>query len=96
MSDAKPPLRARLHWYKLSSDELVLLQAMAEHCSDGSTIWPAIPRLAAYSKLSERKVQRLIHGENRRGRHVPGLCDRGILSKLASGNAAKLSKMIRR
>jgi hypothetical protein len=62
---------------------------MVEHCSDGSTIWPSIARLAAYSKLSERKVQRLIHGEDRRGHHIPGLCDRGILSKLASGNAGK-------
>jgi hypothetical protein len=89
LSDSRPPLRARLHWYKLTGDELVLLQAMVEHCSDGSTIWASVPRLAAYSKLSERKVQRLIHGEERNGRHIPGLCDRGILSKLASGNAAK-------
>jgi hypothetical protein len=52
---------------------------MCEHCSDGSTIWAAIPRLAAYSKLSERKVQRLIRA----------LLGRGILSQLAPSNTAK-------
>ncbi len=78
MSD-KPPLRARLHWYKLTTAEFALLTAMCEHCSDGSTIWAAIPRLAAYSKLSERKVQRLIGA----------LRGRGILSQLAPANTAK-------
>lgn len=52
---------------------------MCEHCSDGSTIWAGIPRLAAYSKLSERNVQRLIRR----------FCDRGILSQLAPENTAK-------
>jgi hypothetical protein len=52
---------------------------MCEHCSDGSTVWAAIPRLAAYSKLSERKVQRLIRV----------LCGRGILSQLAPANTSK-------
>ena len=52
---------------------------MCEHCSDGSTIWAAIPRLAAYSKLSERKVQRVIRA----------LRDRGILSQLAPANTTK-------
>ena len=89
MSERRPPLRARLFWYKLTSDELVLLQAMVEHCSDGSTIWASISRLAVYSKLSERKVQRLIHGEDRDSRRVRGLCERGILTQLAPWNAAK-------
>jgi len=60
-----------LHRSKLTSDGLALLQAIVEHCCDGLTIWSAVPRLAAYSKLSERKVQRLIHGEERDGRHHP-------------------------
>jgi hypothetical protein len=72
---ARPPLRARLHWYRLSPAEFALLTAMCEHCSDGSSVWAAIPRLAAYSKLSERNVQRLMRG----------LCSRGILSQLANG-----------
>jgi hypothetical protein len=74
-----PPLRARLHWYKLTAAELALLTAMCEHRSDGSTVWPSIARLSAYSKLDERTVQRLIRG----------FCARGILSQLAPGNAAK-------
>lgn len=71
-----PPLRARLHWYLLNVAEFAVLTAMCEHCSDGSTIWAAIPRLAAYSKLSERKVQYVLRQ----------LCDRGILSQLAPAN----------
>ena len=74
-----PPLRARLHWYLLDVAEFALLTAMCEHCSDGSTIWAAIPRLAAYSKLSERKVQYILRE----------LCDRGILSQLAPANTWK-------
>ena len=72
-----PPLRARLHWYRLSAAEFALLTAMAEHCSDGSAVWASISRLAAYSKLSERTVQYTIRG----------LCVRGILSQLAEGNS---------
>src|SRR2546425_577718 len=75
----KPPLRARLHWYRLTAAEFTLLTAMCEHCSDGSIIWASISRLAAYSKLSERNVQRLVRE----------LCDRGILSQLAPANTAK-------
>jgi helix-turn-helix protein len=52
---------------------------MVEHCSDGSTIWASIARLAAYSKFSERTVQRLI-----RGLHA-----HGILTEIAPANAAK-------
>lgn len=79
MSENKPPLRARLHWYSLTTAEFSLLTAMCEHCSDGSTIWAAIPRLAAYSKLSERTVQLLLRE----------FCSRGILSQLAPANTAK-------
>ncbi len=74
-----PPFRARLHWYKISPSELCLLTAMLEHNSDGSEVRPSVTRLAAYSKLDERTVQRLIRE----------LCGRGILSQLAKGNAAR-------
>jgi len=74
-----PPLRARLHWYRLSTSEFALLSAMCEHCSDGSTVWAAVPRLAAYSKLSERNVVRLLQ----KLRNV------GILSQLAPANTGK-------
>lgn len=79
MGDKQTPLRARLHWYRLTAAEFALLTAMCEHRSDGSTVWASVTRLAAYSKLDERTVQRLIRG----------LCARGILSQLARGNAAK-------
>lgn len=72
-----PPLRARLHWYRLTAAEFALLTAMCEHCSDGSLIRPSIKRLAAYSKLSERKVQYVIRE----------LLARGILSQLAPPNS---------
>lgn len=77
MSECRPPLRARLHWYLLNVAEFALLTAMCERSSDGSTIWQAIPRLAAYSKLSERQVQRVMRN----------LCTRGILTQLAPANA---------
>ncbi|MGA9808735.1 MAG: helix-turn-helix domain-containing protein [Candidatus Sulfotelmatobacter sp.] len=79
MIEKQTPLRARLHRYRLSVSEFSLLTAMCEHRSDGSTVWASISRLAAYSKLDERTVQRLIRG----------FCARGILSQLARGNAAK-------
>jgi hypothetical protein len=65
--------------YRLTVAEFSLLTAMCEHRSDGSTVWASVARLAAYSKLDERTVQRLIRG----------FCARGILSQLAPGNAAK-------
>ena len=58
-SPGEPPLRARLHRYKLTVAEFALLTAMVEHCSDGSTIRTSAPRLAAYSKLSRRQVDRV-------------------------------------
>jgi hypothetical protein len=60
MSESRPPLRARLHWYKLDVFEFAVLTAMCEHDWNGLTVWPSVARLAAYSKLSERKVQYVI------------------------------------
>jgi hypothetical protein len=75
----KAPLRARLHWYKLTAAEFSLLTAMCEHCSDGSVVWAAIPRLATYAKLSKRQVYRIIEAFLRRG----------IVTQLAPGDIAK-------
>lgn len=90
-SSCRPPLRARLHWYKLTVSEFALLTAMVEHCSDGCFIYPSIRRLAAYSKLSIRQVERLIHGyvDRRREKRTPGLKERGILTELAPANGSK-------
>jgi hypothetical protein len=74
-----PRLHARLFYYKLAKPERSLLRAMVEHCSDGSTIWAAKPRLAKYADLCVRTVQRLI----------PKLRSRGILSELAPANTGK-------
>jgi hypothetical protein len=52
---------------------------MCEHCSDGSVIWASIARLAAYAKLSERYVTKLLHE----------LSSRGILTELAPANTSK-------
>jgi hypothetical protein len=88
---SRPPLRARLHRYHLTTAEFALLTAMAEHCSDGSTIYAAVPRLAAYAKLSARQVERIIHGydDARSGKRVAGLTERGILTELAPHNGRK-------
>jgi DNA-binding PadR family transcriptional regulator len=74
-----PPLRARLHWYRLSAPQFLVLTAMCEAKSDGSTIWVSVERLAAYSKLSERTVQRVLRSLQRRG----------ILTELAPANSSR-------
>jgi hypothetical protein len=86
-----PPLHARLFWYVLSSAEMSLLKAMVEHCWDGSVIWASVARLSAYSKLTERTVQNLIHGwvDSRTKRRNPGLVERGILTEKAKANPSK-------
>ena len=75
---AESRLRERLHWYRLDVYEFAVLSAMCLHDWYGKTIWPSIPRLAAFAKLSERKVQYVIRA----------LRKRGILSELAPGNSA--------
>jgi hypothetical protein len=87
----QPPLRARLHRYKLTVGEFSLLTAMCEHCSDGSVIKASIPRLAAYAKLSEKQVDRLIDGyeDPRTKARVPGFKERGILTELSPYNAGR-------
>lgn len=79
MSESRPPLRARLHWYKLDVFEFAVLTAMCEHDWKGLSVWPSVARLAAYSKLSERKVQYVIRR----------LRERGIISELAPGSSSK-------
>jgi hypothetical protein len=58
---------------------------MCEASSDGSKVYAAIPRLAAYAKLSRRHVARLIHGylDPRTGKRSKGFLERGILTLLA-------------
>lgn len=91
MSDSKgrAPLHARVFHYKLTCSEFCLVQAMIQHNSGGDCVYASIARLAAYSGLHERTIQKLIHGQKRRGRYVPGLLDRGILTELAPGNSGK-------
>lgn len=60
---------------------------MYEHCSDGSVVWASLPRLARYSKLSRKTVQRALHGDPRNRK--PGLMARGIVTQLASANRGK-------
>jgi hypothetical protein len=62
-----PPLRARLHNYRLSASEFLLLTAMCEFRSDGAAVWASVPRLAAYAKISVRTAQRTIRGLLKRG-----------------------------
>ena len=78
-TSSRPPLRARLHWYKFDVFEFAVLTAMCEHDWKGLSIWPSVSRLAAYSKLSERKVQYVIRQ----------LRERGIVSELAPGSSSK-------
>lgn len=87
----KPPLHARLYWYKLTARELVLLETMIQHSTDGqgSAIWTSMARLSDYSKINDRTVRRMIHGDHRKGKERPGFLDRGILTELAPGSAAK-------
>ena len=84
------PLHERITWYQWDSpDEQSLVRAMVEHCSDGSILWAAVPRLAAYSKLSRRHIQHLLHGlkaepAGRIGRKAKrGLVERCVLTLLA-------------
>lgn len=89
-NDKLPPLHARLYWYVLTAEELALLKAMVEHCSDGSVLWASIKRLSVYSKLSERTIQRMIHGwDNAKKKHIPGLVERKILQLVAKASTAK-------
>jgi hypothetical protein len=78
MSESRPPLRARLHWYKLTRSELAFLTAAAELMKDVE-LYASVSRLAAYSKLSDRQVQRII----------ASFTDRGVLTELAPPNAEK-------
>ena len=84
-----------MHWKHLRADELAVLLAMLEiGDSSGQILYPAIPRIARYTKLSERTVQRALHGTpartRRSGRHEhmrPGMIDRHWLALIAPANA---------
>lgn len=60
------PIRALLYWRDLSHTELAVLQAMLDMGdSTGNFLYPSIPRIAAYTKLSRRAVQTTLHGDPR-------------------------------
>ena len=96
-SRPRPPLRARLHWYRLTASELAVLTAMCEACSDGSEVYAAVPRLAAYAKLTRRQVDRFIHGyvDPRTATRVKGFVERGILTQLAPPGSRKRTAIYR-
>jgi len=96
------PLFARLYRYRLSHAQRAVLQAMAEHSSDGQEMFASIERIAAYTGLSARRVQQVLHGqpavrfapadpplrvEARPARRaVPGLIELGVLALLKPAN----------
>lgn len=86
------PLYERLSWYQWeSADELNLVKAMVEHCSDGSILWASKRTLAAYTKLSKGWILILIYGcdeEPGRKKRV-GLLERKILTQLAPADPKK-------
>ena len=82
-----PPLKTRLYWSSLTNNEKSVLDAMYEHCWNGSIVWAALPRLAAYCKLSRKTVQRVLHGDPRQEKS--GLIRRGIVTQLAPANRGK-------
>jgi hypothetical protein len=76
-----PPLRAQL-WHKdLKPEELLVLFAMLEiGDSTGQFLYPSVVRIADYTKLAKRTVQKVFHGERREGRAVyVGLIERRVL-----------------
>ena len=85
------PLRAQLYHKRLEPEELAVLLAMLEiGDSTGQFLFPSVPRIAAYTKYSERTVQKVLHGENRPGRKVyPGLIEGRVLAEVAPANATK-------
>lgn len=82
-----PPPKTQLYWASLTHNEKSVLDAMYEHCSDGSIVWASLPRLARYGKVSRKTVQRVLHGDRRDGK--PGLIARGIVTLLAKANRGK-------
>ena len=97
MSDSRPPLHAQLQRSDLAKSELLLLQAMREHSSDGQHVFASRERLAAYAKLSTKTVHRLLYGyvDKRSGKRHRGLCERGIVSELAKPHRFKNSAKYR-
>jgi hypothetical protein len=97
------PLRVQLWHKQLESDELLVLLALLEiGDSTGQFLYVSVPRIADYTKLSERTVQRILHGEDRkpnpsRNPEKPrkpravyaGLIDRRVLVEIAPANATK-------
>jgi hypothetical protein len=85
------PLRAQLWHKELEPDELLVLLAMLEiGDSTGQFLYPSITRIADYTKLAKRTVQKVLHGEDRESRAVyVGLVERRVLVEIAPANATK-------
>jgi hypothetical protein len=87
-----PPAKVLLYWADLSNVQKSVLDAMLEHCSDGSVVWASLSRLAAYAKVSRKTVQRVLHGDEvsrRRRVKRQGLIGLGYVTELSKANAAK-------
>lgn len=95
--DSRPPLKARLLRYELTSSEFRLLQAILDLSDEGKCIWPSVSTMMAYSQLSKSTIMRAIHGDRREGRKSrPGFLERGILTELAPSSFVKKRSAIYR
>ncbi len=85
------PLRAQLWHKELKPEELLVLFAMLEiGDSTGQLLYPSIARIADYTKLAKRTVQKVLHGEDRESRAVyVGLIERRVLVEIAPANATR-------
>jgi hypothetical protein len=88
----KLPAKVFLYWADLSNVQKSVLDAMLEHCSDGSVVWASLARIAAYAKVSRKTVQRVLRGDEtsqHRKLKRKGLIELGYVTELAQANAAK-------
>ena len=82
----RPPLKARLLYYDLTTKERGLLEAMLEHRPEGEAIKASPETLAKMSGVSARHQWNLINGWTRKdGTHVQGLIERRILEITKKG-----------
>ena len=86
----KPPLRRDVWRSNLTSTEKLVLLAMLEiGDSTGRTLKMSVARIAAWCSLSERAVQKALHGDPRNPSRPYGLVTRRLLFPLAKASARK-------
>ena len=76
---------------ELSDSDQAVILAIASHLrNQQETIWCAIDRIAALSKLSVRMVKYVLNGrkDKRNGNYFPGLVERGYVSAKSRGTDA--------